>query len=71
VEPSYSKTYKNFKNVNIFQFRQGSTWVESNIYFNSSGPNVTTSEVKKTFLNGLSTLDFTVIPNSIDVTQTF
>ncbi|XP_053335785.1 uncharacterized protein LOC128508464 [Clarias gariepinus] len=71
IEPLYSKTFKNFKNMEILRLRKGSTVVESNIYFNSNGPNVTTSEVKRTLLNGLSNLDFIVIPNSIDLTQTF
>ncbi|KAF4071279.1 hypothetical protein AMELA_G00271400 [Ameiurus melas] len=70
VEPLYKKAFKNFALMQIVKFRNGSTVTESNIYMNSSGPNVTATEVKNILINGLSNLNFIVDPNSIKVTQT-
>ncbi|XP_053335626.1 uncharacterized protein LOC128508357 [Clarias gariepinus] len=68
VEPLYSKSFKNFMRMEIVQFRSGFV-VDSSVYFSSSGPNVTASDVKKTLLNGLSSLDFPVISASISAIQ--
>ncbi|KAF4071278.1 hypothetical protein AMELA_G00271390, partial [Ameiurus melas] len=69
VEPLYKKAFKNFILMKIVQFRNGSTVTENKIYMNSSGPNVTATEVKNILFNGLPNLNFTVDPNSIKVTQ--
>ncbi|KAF5882940.1 cell wall protein DAN4-like, partial [Clarias magur] len=70
VEPLYFKAFKNCIRIGILRLSKGSTIIDSNVYFNSSGPNVTPSDVKNTLINGLSSLNFTVIPDSISVSQT-
>ncbi|KAF5893633.1 cell wall protein DAN4-like, partial [Clarias magur] len=70
VEPLYSKSYKSYKYLDIFQLSEGSTKVSSNLNFTSSVPNVTVSDVKKTLLDGLNNLTFPVIPSSISAIQT-
>ncbi|XP_053335625.1 uncharacterized protein LOC128508356 [Clarias gariepinus] len=69
VEPLYSKHYKNFKSMDILQFSNGSTKTLANLNFNSNGPNVTESDIKKTLLDELVNLTFPVIPNSINAIQ--
>ncbi|XP_047665724.1 cell wall protein DAN4-like [Tachysurus fulvidraco] len=69
VEPLYKKEFKNFILMQIIKFRNGSTITESNLYMDSSAPNVTLTQVKDIFLSGLTNFNFSVIPDSITVNQ--
>ncbi|KAK2865897.1 hypothetical protein Q7C36_001953 [Tachysurus vachellii] len=69
VEPLYKKAFNNFILMQILNFRSGSTITESKLYMDSSGPDVTVTQVKDVFLNGLKNFNFSVNPGSIMVKQ--
>ncbi|KAF7687007.1 hypothetical protein HF521_015400 [Silurus meridionalis] len=55
--------------MKIVKFRNGSILTDSELNFGSDGTVPTADNVKSTFVSGLSTLNFTVDPNSISVAQ--
>ncbi|XP_058239992.1 mucin-21-like isoform X3 [Hemibagrus wyckioides] len=69
VEPLYKKAFKNFILMQILRFKNGSIIAESKLYMDPSGSNVTATQVKDVFLNGIAIFNFNVDPASIRVTQ--
>ncbi|KAG7314280.1 hypothetical protein KOW79_022776 [Hemibagrus wyckioides] len=68
VGPLYKKTISTFLFMKINGFRSGSIVTNSSVLFSSG--NVTSAQVKESFVSGLSNLTFKVDPSSVSVTQT-
>ncbi|KAG7314269.1 hypothetical protein KOW79_022765 [Hemibagrus wyckioides] len=71
VEPIYRKNFKNFIQMIIHSFANGSIITESKLYMDPSGSNVTATQVKDVLLNGISNgnLTFQIDRGSINVTE--
>ncbi|XP_053343999.1 uncharacterized protein LOC128514258 [Clarias gariepinus] len=71
IEPLYRTAYSNFARMQILTFSNGSTVVQSLLFINSNGSDVNVTSIRNTLINGLNSLNFTVLSNSVTVTQTF
>ncbi|KAF5893630.1 cell wall protein DAN4-like, partial [Clarias magur] len=70
VDKLYRDAFTNYILIQILKFSNGSLVTQSRLYFNSSGPNISTAQISTTLLMGLGKLNFNIIPESISVTQT-